>query len=102
MVIRRILAAAFMLVAVAACLMLLGYRASIERTVSNGREIERQFRLGADVVRRFEAATHRRARPGEVNTLLEYAASGRYNVEWMGSPSNCDRGSPQFSALQRS
>lgn len=102
MIIRRAAAAAFGLVALAGGVMLLGYPASIAHTVSNGREIERQFRRGGAAIAQFETVEQRLPAPGEANALLAAAARGRYNVEWMASPSNCDAASPAYGALQRS
>jgi hypothetical protein len=102
MVFRRIIAAAFVLVALAGVFVLLGYRPSIERSVANGREIAGQFDRGRAIILQYESHVHRRPRPNEADALLAAFAKGRYNVEWMGTPSNCNAESPAFKALQGS
>ena len=102
MVIRRIWAAALLLLGVIVCLILVDYRSATEHTLANGREIDRQFRLASLAILRFQESRGRVAREEEVDALLDPTSKGRYQIEMTLDTSICDQTSPEYDRLRDS
>ena len=100
MIIRRVSAVALLLVGLCGCVILFGYRAGIEHTVTNSLEIDREFRSAGASIRKFELLQHRQPSAKEASALLNYAAQGRYELNLSSDASICDQSSAAYRTLK--
>jgi hypothetical protein len=100
MIIRRASEVALLLVGLGGCVILFGYRASIEHTVTNSLEIDHEFRSAGASIRRFEVLQHRQPSAKEASELFTSAAQGRYELNLSSDTSICDQNSAAYRTLK--